>query len=72
MGHGHIGLDVCPEEWRHRVVPTDPVRAALDEVSNAIQSAVLLATRLDADQTELRRAIDRVARALATIKAKEK
>ena len=54
------------KEWRHRVVPTDAVRAALDEIANAIQSGVLLASQLEADQAKLRRAIDHVARALAT------
>ena len=47
---------------------TDPIRAAIDAAANALQTAVLLAAKLEADQTELRRAIDRAARALATLK----
>ena len=50
---------------------TDPLRTALDDVANAMQAAVLLAARLETDQTELRRAIDRAARALAALKPKE-
>ena len=50
------------------IVATDPIREAIDAVANALQTAVLLVARLEADQAELRRAIDRAARALATLK----
>ena len=50
------------------VVATDPIRAAIDAAANALQTAVLLAAKLESDQAELRRAIDRAARALATLK----
>jgi hypothetical protein len=50
------------------VVATDPIREAFDAAANALQTAVLLAARLETDQTELRRAIDRAARALAKVK----
>ena len=47
---------------------TDPIRAAIDEAVNALQTAVLLAAQIEADQRELRRAADRAARALAALK----
>ena len=50
------------------VVATDQIRAAIDAAANALQTAVLLAARLEVDQTELRRAIDRAAMALAALK----
>jgi hypothetical protein len=47
---------------------TDPIiRAAVEECADALAAAVLLAARLGADHADLRRAIDRAARALATI-----
>ena len=50
------------------VVATDPIREAIDAAANALQTAVFLAAKLEADQAELRRAIDRAARALATLR----
>ena len=50
------------------VMASDPVRAAIDGAANALQTAVLLAAKLEADQVELRRAVDRAARALAALK----
>ena len=50
------------------VVATDPIRAAIDEAVNAFQTAVLLAAQIEADQRELRRAVDRAARALPALK----
>ena len=50
------------------VVPSDPIRGAIDEAVNALQTAVLLAAQIEADQRELRRAIDRAARTLAALK----
>jgi hypothetical protein len=47
-------------------VPTDPEKAAIDEAANALQIAVLLAARIATDQEELRRALTRAARSLAT------
>jgi hypothetical protein len=44
-----------------------PIRAAIDEAANALQTAVLLAAQLERNQAELHRAIDRAARALATL-----
>jgi hypothetical protein len=62
-------------EWRlvalpmfHVIVASDPVKAAVDQAANALQAALLLATKLEEDHAELRRAIDRAARALATLK----
>ena len=46
---------------------TDRIRAAIDEAANTLQTAVLLAAKLERDQAELRRAIDRAAKALATL-----
>lgn len=54
------------------VVATDPEKAAIDAAVNAIQAAVLLAAQIEVDQAELRRAIDRAATALATLKPKER
>jgi len=48
-------------------MPTNAEKAAIDDAVNALQIAVLLTTRLDADQEELRRAITRAARSLAAI-----
>ena len=53
------------------VVATDPQQAAIDAAVNALQAAVLLAARIQADQAELRGAIDRAAQALATLKPME-
>ena len=50
------------------LVANDRIRAAIDEAANALQTAVLLAAQIEADQRELRRAIDRAARALAALK----
>lgn len=50
------------------VVANDQVRTAIDEAVNALQTAVLLAAQIDADQRALRHAVDRAARALATLK----
>ena len=50
------------------VVASDPIRVAIDAAVNALQTAVLLAAQIDADQRELRRAIDRAALALAQLK----
>jgi hypothetical protein len=47
---------------------TDPIQAAIDEAVNALQTAVLLAAQIEADQRELRRAVDRAAGALASLK----
>jgi hypothetical protein len=49
------------------IVATDPARA-IDEAVNALQAAVLLATKLEADQSDLRAAVDRAAQALARLK----
>ena len=43
----------------------------IDGAVNALQAAVLLAARMEADQRELRDAIDRAATTLATLKPKE-
>jgi hypothetical protein len=51
---------------------TDQLRTAIDEAANALQIAVLLAAQLDTDHRELRRAIDRAATALASLKPKVK
>jgi len=50
------------------LVASDRIRAAIDEAANTLQAAVLLAAQIEADQRELRRAIDRAARALAALK----
>ena len=50
------------------VVATYPIRAAIDAAVNALLTAVLLAAQLEADQAELRRAIDRAARAFAILR----
>ena len=50
---------------------TDPIRAAIDAAANALQMAVLFAAQIEADHRELRRAIDRAAKTLATLKPKE-
>jgi hypothetical protein len=47
-------------------VPTNAEKAAIDEVANALQIAVLLAARIATDQEELRRALTSAARSLAT------
>ena len=49
------------------VVNGDRIRAAIDEAVNALQEAVLLAAQIEAEQRELRGAIDRAARALAAL-----
>jgi len=51
-------------------MPTDAERAAIDATVNALQIAVLLAARIDADHEELRRAITRAARSLAALAPK--
>lgn len=48
-------------------MPTHEEKAAIDDAANALQIAVLLAARIEADQEELRRAITRAARSLAAI-----
>jgi hypothetical protein len=45
----------------------DPIRAAIDDAANALQTAELLAARFEADHAALRQAIDRAARALAAL-----
>ena len=52
------------------IVEPDRIAAAIDEAVNALQSAVLLAAHIDADQQTLRRAIDRAARALVPLTRK--
>ena len=52
------------------VVERDRIAAAIDEAVNALQSAVLLAAKIEADQQTLRRSIDRAARALAALTRK--
>lgn len=49
------------------VVDNDRIHAAIDEAVNALQAAVLLAAQLEAEQRDLRRAIDRAARALVAL-----
>jgi len=49
------------------VVADDRIRVAIDEAANALQAAVLLTAQIEADQRELRRAIERAARALAQV-----
>jgi hypothetical protein len=41
------------------VVENDRIRAAIDKTVNALQTAVLLAAQIEAEQRDLRRAIDR-------------
>ena len=53
------------------VVASDSEKAAIDAAVNALQAAVLVAARMEADQRELRDAIDRAATTLATLKPKE-
>ncbi len=53
------------------VVASDSEKAAIDAAVNALQAAVLLAARMEADQRELRDAIDRAATTLAVFKPKE-
>lgn len=48
-------------------VASDRIRMAIDEAANALQTALLLAAQIEGKQRELRRAIDRAARALATL-----
>ena len=50
------------------LVASDRIRAAIDEAANALQAAVLLAAQIEDEQRELRRAIERAARALAALK----
>ena len=52
------------------VVNGDRIHAAIDEAVNALQAAVLLAAQIEAEQRELRRAVDRAARALAALTLK--
>ena len=52
------------------VVDSDRMPAAIDEAVNALQAAVLMAAQIEADQRELRGAIDRAARALAALTPK--
>ena len=49
------------------VVDNDRIHAAIDEAVNALQAAVLLAVQIEAEQRDLRRAIDRAARALVAL-----
>jgi hypothetical protein len=44
------------------------MKAALDAIANALAVAVLLASRLQADHAELRRAINAAATALSSLK----
>ncbi len=48
----------------------DAETRAIDAAVNALQVAVLLVARIDADHDELRRAIVRAARSLATLRPK--
>ena len=50
---------------------TAPEQAALDQAVNALQTAVLLVTRLDTDHDALRRALTRAVQQLAIFKPKE-
>ena len=54
------------------VVDSDRIHAAIDEAVNALQAAVLLAAQIEAEQRDLRRAIDRAARALASLTPKDR
>jgi hypothetical protein len=49
------------------VVDAGRIRVAIDHAANALQAAVLLAARIEADQRELRAALDRAARALTAL-----
>jgi hypothetical protein len=49
------------------VVDIDRIHAAIDEAVNALQAAVLLGAQIEAEQRDLRRAIDRAAGALAVL-----
>ena len=49
------------------VVDNDRIHAAIDEAVNALQAAALLAAKIETDQRDLRRAIDRAARALVAL-----
>ncbi len=50
------------------VVTHERIRAAIDDAVHALQVAVLVATPIETDQPRLRRALDRAAHALATLK----
>ena len=54
------------------VVATDPEQAAIDAAVHELRIAMLLAARIEADQAELRCAIERAAPELASFKSKEK
>jgi hypothetical protein len=53
-------------------VPSEAEKAAIDKAANAPQIVVLLAARIETDQEELRRAVARPARSLATLAPKRK
>jgi hypothetical protein len=50
---------------------SDRLKAAIDAAANALQSALLLAARLEAEHADLRSAIERAAKALAALKPRE-
>jgi hypothetical protein len=56
------------------VIVSWPTRSALrfDECANALAAAVLLATRLEQEHTELRRAVERAALTLSKLKPEGK
>jgi hypothetical protein len=49
------------------VVDASRNRVSIDNAANALQAAVLLVARIEADQRELRAALDRAARALTAL-----
>ncbi len=54
----------------HVCMPNDAEKGAIDAAVNALHVAVLVVARIDADHDELRRAIVRAARSLATLQPK--
>jgi hypothetical protein len=72
LGSARRRFDWTRAAIRAMDVVVDPVQiaAAIDEAANALQSAVLLAAQIEADQHALRRAIDRAARALVALTRK--
>ena len=68
--HGEMDWTLVGDGAMDVVVVTNQEQAAIEAALNALQVAVLLAARMDADQAELRCAIERAVAELATLKPK--
>ena len=67
-GFDHSLLDFGVPQSVHVVVANVPIRGAINKAVNTLQTAMLLAAQIEADQRELRPGIERAAQALAALR----